>query len=64
MHMLDFMRELQHAEVSFFVTLKSDSTTDAFPAILKTLGTNKGNACGGVSFWYRYRWVGWTAQIF
>ena len=63
MHVLDFLTELQNAEVS--VTLpKSDSTIDAFPAILKILGTNKGNTCGGVSFWHSYRWVDWTARIF
>ena len=40
MHMLGFSTELQNAEVSL-ILLKSDSTTDALPAILKFLRTNK-----------------------
>ena len=40
MNMLDFLTELQNAEVSVAL-LKSDSITDAVPAILKILGTNK-----------------------
>ena len=35
--------------------LKSDSTTDALPAILKLHRTNKRNTYGGVSFRYSYR---------
>ena len=47
---------MQNTEVS--VTLvKTDSTTDALPEILKILRTNKGNTCGGVRFWCSYRWV-------
>ena len=38
------------AEVSFTL-LKSDSTKDTLPAILKILGTNKGKTCGEISFW-------------
>ena len=55
MHVLDFSTEYQDAKVS--VTLLKSDTTDALPAILKILGTNKGNTCGGVSFQYSYRWV-------
>ena len=54
---------MQNAEVSVTL-LKSHSTTNAFPAIKKILGRNKGNTCGGVSFRYSYRWVDWTAQLF
>ena len=60
MHVLGFSAELQDAEV--FVTLpKGASTTDALSAILKTLRTNKGNTCGGLSF--SYSWVDWTVSI-
>ena len=48
-----FSTELQNAEVSLTL-LKFDSTTDALPAILKFLRTNKGNFCGGISFWHSY----------
>ena len=37
--------------------LKSDSTTDALPAILEILATLIGNICGNVSFQYSYRCV-------
>ena len=50
---LDFSVELQNAEV--FDTLpKGYSTTEALPAFLKILRTNKGNICGGLSFTYRW----------
>ena len=58
-----YRAELQDAEV--FVTLqKGYSTTDAVPAILKILRTNKGNTCGGLSFPYSHRWVDWTVRTF
>ena len=41
MHMLDLSTEFQNTEVSATLP-ESDSTTDAFPAILKIIGTNKG----------------------
>ena len=63
MHVLDFLAELQNTEV-FVTLLKSNSTTDALPSILKILGTNKGNTFDGVSFQYSYRWLDWTARIF
>ena len=63
MHVLEFLIELQNAEVSVTL-LKSNSTTDNLHATLKLLKTSKGNTCGGVSFWNSYRWVGWTARIF
>ena len=62
MYVLDFLLELQNAEVSV-ILLKSDSTTDALPVILKIIGTNKGNICNGVSFRYSYRWADYIAQI-
>ena len=40
--MLDLSTELENAEASVTL-LKSDSTTDALPAILKILGASKGN---------------------
>ena len=58
-----FSTELQNIEVSLTL-LKCDSTTDALPAILKFLRTNKGNTCGGISFQHSYRWVDRTARIF
>ena len=54
MHVLDFSTGLQNAEV-FVTFLKIYSSTDALLAILKVLGTNKGNTCGGISFWYSFR---------
>ena len=63
MHVLDFSREMQNAEVSLTL-LKSDSTIDAHPAILKFLRKNKGNTCGGISSRHIYRWVDWVAQSF
>ena len=48
---------------SFCYFTKSDSTTDALPAILKNLQTNKGNTCGGLTFPYSHRWVDW-AELF
>ena len=51
-HVSDFSTELQIAEVSATL-LKSDSTIDALPRILKILGTIKVNNCGAVSFQYR-----------
>ena len=53
MHMLDFLTELQNAEVSV-TFLKSDCTADALTAISKILGAYKENTCGGVSFRYIY----------
>ena len=50
MHMLDFLTELQNAEVSPVTLLRSDSTTDVFLVISKILGTLTENICGGVSF--------------
>ena len=59
MHVLGFFADLQNAEV--FVTLpKGYFTTDALPAILKILQTNRGNTCGGLSFPYSHRWADWT----
>ena len=55
--------DLQNVKVSLTL-LKCDSTTDALPAILKFFRKNKGNTCGGISFWHIYRWVDWTARIF
>ena len=59
-HVLNLPTELQNSEASF-ILLKSVSTTDALPEILKILGTSKGNIYGGLTFWYSCRWVGWTA---
>ena len=56
MHVLDFLTVLQNAEV-FVTLLKSDSTTDALPAIFKILGTNKGNTCGGIVFSIVIDWI-------
>ena len=61
--MLGFSAELQNTEV--LVTLpKGYSTTDALPAILKILQTNKGNTCDGLSFLYNHRWLDWTVRTF
>ena len=57
MHVLDFLTELQNAEISP-VTLLSDSTTDVFPIISKILGTLTENICGGVSFIVVGEWIG------
>ena len=59
MYVLDFSIELKNAEFSLTL-LKSDSTTDALPAILKFLRTNKGTL--EVEPVFGYRWVDWTAQ--
>ena len=59
---IDFSTELKNADVSVTL-LKNDSTRDALPAILKVLGTIKGNTRGGVCFLYSYRWVDLTARI-
>ena len=40
MQVLNFLIEFQNAKVSVTL-LKNDSTTDALPAFLKILGTNK-----------------------
>ena len=53
MHVLDFLTELEKAEVSVTL-LKSDLTTEGVPAIFKFLKTNKGSTCDGVSFWHIY----------
>ena len=50
MHVLEFLIELQNAEIYPVTLLGSDSTTDAFPVILKILGTLTEKVCGGVSF--------------
>ena len=63
MHVLDFLKESQNTEVSVTL-LKIDCTADALTAISKIQGAYKGNTCGGVSFFYSYRWVDRTAQIF
>ena len=55
MHVLDFLTELQNAEISPVTLLRSDSTTDAFPVISKILETLTENTCGGVSFQYSCR---------
>ena len=55
MHVLDFLTELQNAEISPVTLLRSDSTTDAFPVISKILGTLTENIGGGVSFRYNCR---------
>ena len=49
MHVFDFSTELQNAEVSLTL-LKIDSTTDALPASLKFLRTNKEKTCAEISF--------------
>ena len=54
MYVLDFSIELKNAEFSLTL-LKSDSTTDALPAILKFLRTNKGTL--EVEPDFGYRWV-------
>ena len=59
MYVLDFSTELKNAEFSLTL-LKSDSTTDALPAILKFLRTNKGTL--EVEPVFGYRWVDWTAR--
>ena len=59
MYVLDFSRELKNAEFSLTL-LKSDSTTDVLPAILKFLRTNKGTL--EVEPDFGYRWVDWTAR--
>ena len=45
-----YMAELQNAEIFPVTSLRGDSTTDAFPAISKILGTLTRNICGEVSF--------------
>ena len=63
MRVLDFLAESQNTEV-FVTLLKSGCTTDALTAISKILGACKGKTYREVSFYYSYRWVDWTAQIF
>ena len=63
MRVLDFLTESQNTEV-FVTLLKSGCTTDVLTAISKILGACKGNTYRGVSFYYSYRRVDWTAQIF
>ena len=58
-HVLNLPTELQNTEASF-ILLKSDSTTDDLPDILKILGTSKENNYGGLAFRYNCRWVDWT----
>ena len=55
MHVLDFLTKLQNAEISPVTLLRSDFTTDSFPAISKILGTLTENICVGVSFQYSCR---------
>ena len=50
MHVLEFLTELQNAEIYPVTLLRSDSTTDASPVISKILGTLTEKVCGGVSF--------------
>ena len=50
MHVLEFLAELQNAEISPVTLLRGDYTTDTFPAISKILGTLTRNICDGVSF--------------
>ena len=59
-HALNLPKVLQNTEASFML-LKSDSTTDALPEILKILGSSKGNIYGVLTFRYSCRWVDWTA---
>ena len=58
-HVLNLPTELQNTEASF-IFLKSDSTTEAVPEILKILGASKGNIYGGLTFRYSCSWVDWT----
>ena len=60
-YVLDLPTGLQNAEASFTL-LKRDCTKDALPAILKILGTSKGNIYGGLNFRYSCRWMDWTAR--
>ena len=51
MHVLDLWTEFQNTEVSVTL-LKSYSTTEALPAILKNLGTIKGRILDAkMKFW-------------
>ena len=50
MHVLEFLAELQNAEISPVALLRTDFTTDIFPTISKLPGTLTRNNCGGVSF--------------
>ena len=59
-HVLNLPTELQNSKASLSL-LKSDSTTDALPTILKILGTSRGNIYGGLTFWYSCRWVDWAS---
>ena len=49
MHVLEFLAELQNAEISPVALLRTDFTTDTFPTISKLPGTLTRNNCGGVS---------------
>ena len=57
---VDFSTELQNSEVSVTL-LKSDSTADPLPAILKILGTSKGNTCVESVFFIVIG--GWIGQV-
>ena len=50
MRVLEFLTELQNAEIYPATLLRSDSTTDAFPVISKVLRRLTENVSGGVSF--------------
>ena len=41
MHVVEFPTQLWNAGISYVILIKSDSITDALPAILKSLGTTK-----------------------
>ena len=59
-YVLNLPTELQNSEASFTL-VKSVSTTDALPEMLKILGTSKGNIYGGLTFRCSCKRVGWTA---
>ena len=50
MNVLEFLTELQNAEIYPVTLIRSDSNTDAFPVISKVVGTLIGNVYSGVSF--------------
>ena len=49
-HVIELLAELQNAEISSVILLKSNSTTDALPAISKIIRTLTGFVCDGESF--------------
>ena len=54
MNVLEFLTELQNAEIYPVTLIRSDSNTDAFPVISKVVGTLIGNVYSGVSFQSQY----------